>query len=69
VQHAGISPLAESELARVVACIDSSGGIEYTRERAREESRAAIEALAPVPASHYRDALAQLAAVTVDRDR
>ncbi len=34
-----------------------------------EESRAAIEALAPVPASPYRDALAQLATVSVDRDR
>jgi octaprenyl-diphosphate synthase len=69
VLQSGESPLAESELARVVACIDRSGGIEYTRERAREESRSAIEALAPVPASRYRDALAQLATVSVERDR
>jgi octaprenyl-diphosphate synthase len=69
VTHGGDSPLAEAELARVVACIDRSGGIEYTRDRALEESRAAIAALGPVPPSPYRDALAQLASVSVERDR
>jgi octaprenyl-diphosphate synthase len=68
VTQGGESPLADADLARVVACIDRSGGIEYTRDRALEESRAAIAALGPVPPSPYRDALSQLATVSVDRD-
>ena len=54
---------------RIIACIDATGGIDYTRERAEAESRAAAEALAAVPASRYRDALSALAEVAVARDR
>jgi len=57
------------DLARIITCIDASGGIEYTRERAEAESRSAASALAAVPASRYRDALAGLADVAVGRDR
>ncbi|MDR2216182.1 MAG: polyprenyl synthetase family protein [Nevskiaceae bacterium] len=60
---------AAERLAQIIACIDRSGGIEYTRERARAESRAAIDALAVAPPSPYRDALAELATVAVERDR
>jgi octaprenyl-diphosphate synthase len=59
----------EQRLARIIACIERSGGIEYTRDRARTEAQAAIDALAPVPPSRYRDALADLAGVSVERDR
>jgi octaprenyl-diphosphate synthase len=59
----------EVRLPRILAAIDSTGGIQYTRERALAESRAAMAALAPVPASRFREALAALAAVAVERDR
>ncbi len=59
----------EGQLRQILAAIDSTGGIEYTRKRALAESGAAMAALAPVPASRYRDALAGLAAVAVERDR
>ncbi len=36
----------EPDLARIIACIDASGGIDYTRDRALAESRAAVAALA-----------------------
>ncbi|HXS31272.1 MAG TPA: polyprenyl synthetase family protein [Steroidobacteraceae bacterium] len=58
-----------TDLARIISCIDASGGIAYTRERAESESRAAAVALAAVPPSPYRDALASLAEVAVGRDR
>ena len=59
----------EPDLAHIIRCIDASGGIEYTRERALSESRAAVQALAAVAASPWRDALAALAEVAVQRDR
>ena len=60
---------SETDMARIIACIDASGGIAYTRERAETESRQAVAALAAVPASRFRNALASLAEVAVGRDR
>ena len=54
---------------RIIAAIDASDGIEYTRGRAEAESRAAVEALEAVPESAHRDALASLARIAVGRDR
>ncbi|MEO6184897.1 MAG: polyprenyl synthetase family protein [Steroidobacteraceae bacterium] len=69
ITGAGEEDQPEPDVARIIACIDASGGIEYTRERALSESRAAIAALAPVAATPWRDALAALAEVAVQRDR
>ena len=69
VLAAGGEDRTQPDLGRILAAIDTSGGIEYTREKALAESAAAMAALAPVPASRFRDALAQLAAVAVERDR
>lgn len=69
VLAAGEHDRTEPDLGRILAAIDTTGGLEYTRERALAESGAAMAALAPVPASRYRDALAALAAVAVERDR
>jgi octaprenyl-diphosphate synthase len=66
---AGDETAPAPDLARIVACIDSTDGIGYTRRRAEAESRAAVDALTAVPASRYRDALATLAHVAVSRDR
>jgi octaprenyl-diphosphate synthase len=62
------APRPEPDLERIVACIDAAGGLEYTRERAMGESRDAIAALAAVPASPFREALAGLAEIAVGRD-
>jgi octaprenyl-diphosphate synthase len=69
IEQAGDEDAAAPDLARIVACIESSGGIEYTRERALRESQAAAAVLATVADTHYRDALASLAEVAVGRDR
>jgi len=69
VLAAGEEDRTEPDLGRILAAIDTTGGIEYTRERAMDESHAAVAALAPVPPSRYRDALASLAEVAVERDR
>ncbi|MET0281220.1 MAG: polyprenyl synthetase family protein [Steroidobacteraceae bacterium] len=69
IASAGDADAPTPDLARIIACIDATGGIEYTRERALEESRAAAAVLAPVPPSPYRDALAALAEAAVGRDR
>jgi octaprenyl-diphosphate synthase len=69
ITDAGAEDGPEPDFARIIGCIDATGGIEYTRERALAESQAAVAALAAVPASRYRDALAELANVAVERDR
>jgi octaprenyl-diphosphate synthase len=69
VAQAGDPDAPAPDLARIVGCIERSGGIEYTRERALLESRAAVAVLEPVATSAWRDALAALAEVAVGRDR
>ena len=66
---AGDDSAPAPDLARIVACIDASDGIGYSRRRAEAESRAAADALSAVPASPFRDALETLARVAVGRDR
>ncbi len=58
-----------TDLVRIASCIEASGGIDYTQQRALQESAAAVAALDAVPPSPYRDALAALAEVAVGRDR
>ena len=69
IVHAGEGAQREGDLARIMACIEASDSIGYTRERALGESLAAVHALEAVPNSPYRDALTALAGVAVQRDR
>ena len=69
VSGAGGETRRQADLGRIIACIEATGGIEYTRQRAREESLAAVRALDPVEPSPHRDALAALAQIAVGRDR
>jgi octaprenyl-diphosphate synthase len=52
----------------VMAAIRNSDAIDYTMQRARKHAENAIEALEILPPSPYRDALAELARFSVDRD-
>ena len=51
----------------ILRAISSSGALAYTLARAKRASQAAIEALARVPESIYKDSLLQLAEFAVDR--
>ena len=51
----------------VCAIIEATGGIPYTAEAAQQEADLAIEALAPLPESAYKDGLYQLAEFSVQR--
>ena len=53
--------------APIRAVIESTGGLDYTARLAECEAKLALEALGPVPASAYRDALAALARFAVTR--
>ena len=59
----------DADLAHIIACIDRTGGIDYTRGRAEAESDLAVAALAALPPSAARDGLAALARLAVGRDR
>ena len=48
--------------------IENTGGLDYTAELAGREVEKALAALADVPASPYRDALAGLARFAASRD-
>jgi octaprenyl-diphosphate synthase len=56
------------EQGPILAAVESTGGLDYTARLADEEARRAEEALADVPASAYRDALAALARFAVSRN-
>jgi len=51
----------------ILAAVERSGGLEYTATLAGREAGKAEEALAALPASRYRDALAGLARFAVSR--
>ena len=55
------------EQGPIRAVVESTGGLDYTARLAENEARRAEEALAEVPASAYRDALAALARFAVNR--
>jgi octaprenyl-diphosphate synthase len=54
-------------LTSIQLAIETSGGLRYTAERARAEVETAIAALAPLPASKYRDGLVELAQFSIQR--
>lgn len=55
------------DLQEVIALVRASGGLEYTLEKAREQTQLAVAQLEQVPASAYRQALADLAIQAVAR--
>jgi len=62
IEHGGLE-----ELGAIRSAIESTGALNYTARLAREQADAAIEALDPLPASGFRDALASLARIAVER--
>jgi octaprenyl-diphosphate synthase len=54
-------------LPAITAAIESTGGLAYTARLARQEASLAIEALAVLPDSQYKQALRDLADFAVDR--
>ena len=57
-----------ADQAPIRAVIESTGGLDYTAKLAENEADRALEALAGIPASAYRDALAALARFAVTRN-
>jgi octaprenyl-diphosphate synthase len=53
----------------IMAAIGSTGALQYTRQRAREEADAGLAALTGVPPSEHRQALVAIAEHSVARDR
>lgn len=71
-QHAMIRKSIEEgsldDLPHITAAIESTGGLAYTARLARREASLAIEALAGLPDSAYKQALHELANFAVDRN-
>ena len=55
------------QIGEILAAIESTGAIDYTARCAQAEADRAIEAIADLPGSRYRDALIGLARFAVDR--
>jgi octaprenyl-diphosphate synthase len=66
IEHA-IREGTAAELSAITAAIESTGGLAYTSRLARREATAAIEALADLPDSAYKQALRELADFSVER--
>jgi octaprenyl-diphosphate synthase len=56
------------DFSAILAAIQNSGALEYTRRQAQIESDAAVAALSGLPHGVYRDALLELAAFAVNRN-
>ena len=56
-----------AEFARVLEAVVATGALEYARAVALREAEAARSALAPLPASSYKDSLLELASFSVVR--
>ena len=54
-------------LDEVLAIVRDTGALDYTRARAEEMAAKALEQLERLPASAYRDSMAELARMAVDR--
>ena len=54
-------------LDEIIETVQQCGGLEYTLDKAREQTSLAIAAIEAVPTSPYRDALEALARQAVDR--
>ncbi len=54
-------------LEQIVETVRASGGLQYTVDKAAEQTRIALEAIAQVPASPYKDALFRLAEESLKR--
>lgn len=65
--RASIEEGSTQDLERVTAAIESTGGLAYTARLARREAALAIEALAELPDSAYKQALRELADFAVER--
>jgi octaprenyl-diphosphate synthase len=68
VRHA-ISAKTAEDIDQVLLAVTRSGALDYTRQRAGEYRDLALQELATLPASKWRDALASVTALSVDRDR
>jgi octaprenyl-diphosphate synthase len=55
------------DLGAIRDAIESTGSLHYTARLAREQAEAAVESLAVLPESEFRDALASLARIAVER--
>jgi octaprenyl-diphosphate synthase len=55
--------------ADIMAAIERTGALDYTRMRARQEAQAAADAIAGLPASGFKDALLYLPTHSIQRDR
>ncbi len=67
VRHA-IEEGGRESLPGVLAAIRASGALAVARRHAEDEARLALAALAPLPASSFRESLVQLAQFAVARD-
>jgi len=62
IEHGGLD-----ELEAIRSAIESTGALNYTARLAREQADAAVDSLAALPESPFREALASLARIAVDR--
>ena len=54
-------------LTRIQQIMEETGALDYTREQANNEVKMAIDSLAVIPDSQYKDALIALAHMSVER--
>ncbi|TCP96934.1 octaprenyl-diphosphate synthase [Cricetibacter osteomyelitidis] len=64
IEHAG----QRDKLDEVLAIMQQHGSLDYAMQRAKEEAQKAVDAIAILPESQYKQALISLAYLSVDRN-
>ncbi|MFQ3236923.1 MAG: octaprenyl-diphosphate synthase [Paraglaciecola sp.] len=67
IREAIVESNGMENLQAILAAMESTGALVYTKQQAFKASQQAIDALKPLPASPYKQALIELAAISVQR--
>ena len=67
IVRSSIATGGTAQLDRVVSIVQNCGALDYCRQRALQETEAALQALAHLPESEYRQALINLTQLAVNR--
>lgn len=67
IRHA-IEAQTDANLEKIIAAVERTGALDYTSALAKQAAKQAIGALSILPDNAYRDALASLAVISVERN-
>lgn len=66
--RAAITDRSAAQIEEIIVAVTRCGALDYTRTRAGHHRDVALESLASLPANPYREAMAEIAALSINRN-